>query len=214
VTAPSPTVVIADDHQPTRQTVHSILGDGGFDVVAEAADASGAVAAARRHGPAVCLLDVNMPGGGIVAAREISGALPGTAVVMLTVARDDDHLFDALRAGACGYLLKGSNPDAMLDALRLAIAGEPALSPGLAMRILDQFRHDRSRRVFVPDRGTVQLSARESEVLELLRQGRSTAQIARELYIAPVTVRSHVGAVLKKLKVSDRGEAVRLFDDR
>jgi DNA-binding NarL/FixJ family response regulator len=212
VTVPRPTIVIADDHAPTRDLVATIVQDGGFDVVAEAGDAVGAIAAARRHTPDVCLLDINMPGGGIAAAREISAWVPSAAVVMLTVARDDDHLFDALRAGASGYLFKGSHPDAILDALRLALAGEPALSPGLAMRILDQFRHDRSHRVFVPDRGTVQLSAREAEVLELLREGASTAQIARKLYIAPVTVRSHVAAVIKKLHVSDRAEAVRMFD--
>lgn len=208
----APTVVMADDHAPTRQLVASILRDGGFDVVAEGADAGAAVAAALRLRPDVCLLDINMPGSGIVAAREISAALPQTAIVMLTVARDDDHLFDALRAGACGYLFKGSDPDVLLAALRGALAGEPALSPGLAMRILDQFRQDRSHRVYVPDRGAVQLSAREAEVLELLREGRTTAQIARQLYIAPVTVRSHVASVLKKLNASDRDEAVRLFD--
>ena len=214
MTVRRPTIVIADDHEPTRQMVGAILRDGGFDVVAEVGDAAGAVAAAGRYTPDVCLLDINMPGSGIVAARQISAAVAGTAVVMLTVARDDDHLFDALRAGACGYLFKGSAPDAILGALRLALDGEPALSPGLAMRILDQFRDDRSHRVSVPDRGTVQLSAREAEVLGLLREGRSTAQIARQLYIAPVTVRSHVAAVIKKLHVSDRAEAVRMFDAR
>lgn len=214
MTVRRPTVVIADDHEPTRQMVGTILREGGFDVVAEVGDAAGAIAAAGRYTPDVCLLDINMPGSGIVAARQISAAAAGTAVVMLTVARDDDHLFDALRAGACGYLFKGSSPDAILAALRLALDGEPALSPGLAMRILDQFRDDRSHRVFVPDRGTVQLSAREAAVLELLREGRSTAQIARQLFIAPVTVRSHVAAVIKKLHVSDRAEAVRMFNAR
>ena len=208
----APTVVMADDHAPTRQLVASILDGGGFEVVAQEADAAAAVVAAKRHRPDVCLLDINMRGSGIDAAREINAALPGTAIVMLTVARDDDHLFDALRAGACGYLFKGSHPDALLAALRGALDGEPALSPGLALRILDAFRQDRTRRVHVPDRGTVQLSAREAEVLELLREGRSTAQIARQLYIAPVTVRSHVATMLKKLNAADRDEAVRLFD--
>jgi two-component system, NarL family, nitrate/nitrite response regulator NarL len=214
MTPVTPTVVMADDHAPTRRLVASILGGGGFDVVAEEADATAAVVAAKRHRPDVCLLDINMRGGGIEAAREITAALPGTSVVMLTVARDDDHLFEALRAGACGYLFKGSDPDVLVTSLWGVLDGEPALSPGLALRVLDQFRQDRSRRVHVPDRGTVQLSAREAEVLELLREGRSTAQIGRQLYIAPVTVRSHVAAVLKKLNAADREEAVRLFDRR
>jgi DNA-binding CsgD family transcriptional regulator len=117
----------------------------------------------------------------------------------------------ALREGAQGYLLKGTDPDAMVAALRGVLNGEPALSPGLAMRILDELRGDTSRRVFVPDRGNVSLTAREAEVLELLRQGLSTAAIGRQLFISPVTVRSHVAAVLKKLKADDRESALSLF---
>lgn len=204
-------VVIADDHRPTVELTEEILTAAGFDVVATAGDAAGAVKAARRHRPDVCLLDIQMPGSGIDAARAISEALPDTAVVMLTVSRDDNHLFDALRAGARGYLVKGTDPDAMVEALRAVLAGEPALSPGLAMRIIEQFRAGRSRRVYVPERGAVTLSPREAEVLELLRQGLRTDQIARRLYVAPVTVRTHVASILKKLNASDRQEVIRMF---
>jgi DNA-binding NarL/FixJ family response regulator len=209
---PASTVVLADDHVPMRETVAEILTADGFRVVGQAGDADGAIALARRRRPALCLLDVNMPGDGIRAAGVVSADLPQCAVVMLTVHVDDDHLFDALRAGARGYLVKGTPPDEMLGALRAVLRGEPALSPGLAMRILERFRASGTRRVHVPDRGFVDLSPREAEVLDLLRQGLQTSVIARRLFVSPVTVRSHVAAVLRKLNAADRAEAIRMFD--
>ena len=206
------TVVLADDHVPMRETVAEILVRGGFRVVGQAGDASGAIALAKRRRPAICVLDINMPGGGIEAARTISVAVPETAVVMLTVHVDDDHLFDALRAGARGYIVKGSPPDVMLTSLCDVLRGEPGLSPGLAMRILEQFQGTESRRVHVPNRGFVELSPREAEVLDLLRQGLSTGLVARRLFVSPVTVRSHIASVVKKLNAQNRDEALRMFD--
>jgi DNA-binding NarL/FixJ family response regulator len=206
------TVVIADDHDQIRAQTRAIVEGGGFVVVAEASDATAAVVAVQRHRPDVCLLDIRMPGGGIEAAKEIAVRAPETAVVMVTVARGDQELFDALRAGARGYLLKGTDPATMVAALRAVLDGEPALSPGVAMRILDQFRNDRSRRVHVPGQGDVELSPREAEVLGFLREGLTTAQIAGRMHVAPVTVRTHIASLLRKLRVRDRGEAVRIFD--
>jgi DNA-binding NarL/FixJ family response regulator len=165
-----------------------------------------------RTRPDVCLLDISMPGNGIEAARAICAEFPETTVVMLTVLADDENLFAALRAGARGYLTKGADPAHMADALRALLRGEPAMSPGIAMRILERFQDVESRRVHVPGRGFVQLSPREAEVLDLLRQGVSTGVIARRLGIAAVTVRTHIAAVLKKLNVADRREALELFD--
>jgi len=207
-----PSVVLADDHSRTRAHVQATLASGGFDVVGVGASAAEAVALAERHRPDLCLLDIHMPGDGIAAARSITTAAPETVVVMLTVATDDESLFSALRAGARGYLLKGTNSETMLETLRAVLLGEPALSPGLAMRILEEFRGGTGRRVFVPDRGNVSLSTRESEVLELLRKGFGTAAIARQLFISPVTVRSHIAAVLKKLNADDREAALRMFE--
>jgi DNA-binding NarL/FixJ family response regulator len=195
-----------------RETVAEILVRGGFRVVGQAGDASGAIALAKRRRPAICVLDINMPGGGIEAARAITVAVPETAVVMLTVHVDDDHLFDALRAGARGYIVKGSPPDVMLTSLCDVLRGEPGLSPGLAMRILEQFQGTESRRVHVPNRGFVELSPREAEVLDLLRQGLSTGLVARRLFVSPVTVRSHIASVVKKLNAQNRDEALRMFD--
>ncbi len=206
------TVVIADDHEPMREATAQILGAGGFDVVGQARDGFEAVKLVRETRPDVCLLDISMPGDGIEAARTICTEFPDTTVVMLTVLADDDHLFAALRAGARGYLTKGTDPAQMLSALRAVLTGEPAMSPGIAMRILERFQEVESRRVHVPGRGFVQLSPREAEVLHLLRQGVSTQVIARRLGVASVTVRTHIAAVLKKLNVADRREALELFE--
>jgi two-component system, NarL family, nitrate/nitrite response regulator NarL len=208
------TLLVADDHAPTRAQVRAIFEPAGFEVVAEASTAADAVEAALRHQPEVCLLDIHMPGDGTVAARRIAIDQPASAVVMLTVERDDEHLFNALRAGAHGYLIKGTAPKVMVNALRGVLRGEPALSPGLAMRIMEQFQQRSGRRLRVPGRGVVQLSAREAEVLELMRQGLTTAEIAQRTFVAPVTVRSHISSVLGKLSAQDRDEAVRLVQDR
>jgi DNA-binding NarL/FixJ family response regulator len=205
-------VVIADDHARTREQVRGILASGRFDVVGVGADASEAIALVARHRPDVCILDIHMPGDGIAAARSIAAEAPETVVVMLTVATDDDSLFAALRSGAQGYLLKGTDSDVMLEMLRSVLRGEPALSPGLAMRILDEFRGGANRRVFVPTRGNVSLTVREAEVLELLRQGLGTAAIARRLFISAVTVRSHIAAVMRKLDANDRDAALKMLD--
>jgi DNA-binding NarL/FixJ family response regulator len=205
-------VVIADDHERARSLTRGILEGADFEVLEEAADAAGAVAAVERLRPDVCLLDIRMPGGGIQAAAAIAEKVPDTAVVMVTVARGDQEHFDALRVGARGYILKGTDPATMITALRGVLDGEPALSPGVAMRILDQFRNDRSRRVHVPGQGDVELSPRESEVLGLMREGLTTAQIARRMHVAPVTVRTHVASLLRKLRVRDRQAALRMFE--
>lgn len=206
-------VVIADDHAPTRAGIREALEQGGFDVVAAVARADTAVEAALQHRPDVCLLDVHMPGSGITAAEELSSQLPGTAVVMLTVSTEDDDLFAALRAGALGYLLKGMDPDRLPEALRGVIRGEAALPRSLTLRLIDEFRAKGSRRIPLPGRRPVELTGREWEVLEALREGLTTKQIAERLSVAPVTVRTHVAALLRKLRVEDRGAAIRLFDE-
>ena len=197
---------------PDPRAGTEILASGGFEVVGVGADALEAIALVARHRPDVCILDIHMPGDGIAAARSIASEAPETVVVMLTVATDDDSLFAALRSGAQGYLLKGTDREVMLDMLRSVLRGEPALSPGLAMRILDEFRCGANRRVFVPNRGNVSLTVREAEVLELLRQGLGTAVIARRLFISAVTVRSHIAAVMRKLDANDRDAALKMFD--
>jgi DNA-binding NarL/FixJ family response regulator len=206
-------ILIADDHAPTRAGVRAALAQGGFEFVAEVSDAPSAVAAALREHPDVCLLDIHMPGSGIAAADEITKALPGTAVVMLTVSRNDADLFDALRAGAAGYLLKDTNPARLGLALKGVLAGEAALPRTLVARLVDEFR-DRGRYHRIPIRGRrgAMLTSRESEVLDLLRHGCSTKQIAERLFLSQATIRSHVAAILKKLGVPDRASAIELVE--
>jgi DNA-binding NarL/FixJ family response regulator len=182
-------------------------------VCAETADAASAVAAALREKPDICLLDIHMPGGGIAAAREITNALPDTRVVMLTVSRDDEDLFDALRAGAAGYLLKDMDPDRVPMALEGVLAGEAALPRTLLSRVMEEFRDRGKRRLRLPGHRGAELTEREWEVLQLLRDGMSTAEIAERLYVSAATVRSHAASVLKKLRVPDREAAIKLLEE-
>jgi DNA-binding NarL/FixJ family response regulator len=194
--------------------VAALLENGTFDVVAVAEDAPGAVDSALREQPDLALLDVNMPGSGLAAAWEITARLPSTRVVMLTVSRDDSHLFAALRAGAAGYLLKDTESERLPQALQDVMAGEAALPVTLVTRLVEEFR-DRAprRRTLLPTReGEPRLTSREWEVLELMRRRMTTAQIARTLVVSPATVRSHVAAILRKLRVPDRDAAVKLLD--
>lgn len=204
--------MIADDHPPQRAGIRGALEDAGFDVVAEVGDAKGAVEAAVQHRPDVALLDIHMPGSGISAAAGIAEAAPGTAVVMLTVSRDDGDLFAALRAGAAGYLLKDTDPDRLPLVLEGVLNGEAALPRTLVARLMDEFRDQGGRRrsLLAAD-GRPKLTSREIEILELLRQGLSTKDIAERLFVTPVTVRTHIASLLKKLKVPDRAAAIRLI---
>lgn len=203
--------VVADDHAPTRAGVRAALEGGGIAVCAEVADAPAAVAAAEEHRPDVALLDIHMPGNGIAAAAAIRRALPETAIVMLTASASDADLFDALKAGARGYLLKDIDPDRLAAALRGVMDGEAALPPALVTRLMEEFRR-RETGVRVPLLGKrrVQLSEREYETLDLLRDGLTTGEIAARLFVTPATVRSHVSAVLRKLQVTTRQEAIAL----
>jgi len=207
-------VLIADDHPPTRDDVRrAIEGDQRLDVCALAADAAEAVHAAVRARPDICLLDIRMPGSGLAAAWEIKARLPQAKIVMLTVSDEDNDLFGALRAGADGYLLKSMNLGRLPDALAGVWSGEAAIQRTLVARVLERF-HGREPRWRSPaDGGTAEqrLTSREWEVLELLAQGRSTAEMARRLVLSASAVRVHIASIVRKLNVSDRFAAAELF---
>jgi two-component system, NarL family, nitrate/nitrite response regulator NarL len=207
-------VLIADDHAPTREHICEILNaERDFEVCAESADAASAIAAAVAQIPDLCILDIRMPGSGVAAAWEITARLPPTKVVMLTVSRDDRDLFAALRAGAAGYLLKDIPPAQLARELRVVMSGDVALPANLVTRLAAEFR-DRAprRRRIVAEADLPPLTSREWEVLELLRRGATTGEIASTLSVSPATVRSHVGGILHKLRVPDRESAVRLIE--
>lgn len=202
---------MADDHPPLRASVRRALEEHGFEVCFEAANATDSVAAAERERPDVCVLDVQMPGNGIAAAAQIAARLPETAIVMLTVSDSDEDLFAALRAGAQGYLLKDMDPGRLPLALEGVLAGEAALPRALVARVLDEFRtRRRRRRLRLPGGRACTLTDREWETLELLAEGLSTAEVAERLLVAPVTVRRHAAAIVKKLNVGDRRSLLQL----
>ncbi|NKX54693.1 response regulator [Arthrobacter mobilis] len=200
-------VVMADDHAWIRGKVRQALEAGDWEVCGEGATAQEAIQLAMEHRPDVVLLDISMPGNGIYAAQEISRALPEAAVVMLTQSADDEDLFDSLRAGASGYLLKSTDPAALADVLRGVLSGEAAMSPALVTRILQEFRAPSRRVLRRKSAAAAKLSPREWEVMELLAQGLSTEDVANKLFVSPTTVRVHVSTVLRKLRVKDRESA-------
>jgi DNA-binding NarL/FixJ family response regulator len=184
------------------------LEHGGFEVCAEVGNAAEAVQAAVRERPDACMLDIEMPGSGIRAVGEITALLPEVPVLVLTVSSNSDDLFDALRAGAAGYLLKDMDPAELPGAVRAAVAGEAPLPGYLTARLVEEFRRRGERTTLAIAGGrSVDLTRREWDVLELLTEGLSTAEIARRLFLSQVTVRRHVSALLHKLDVTSREEA-------
>ena len=207
---PTIRVLIADDHPVMRAGLVALLGSlPDLEVVAVVADGREAIDAVLRHRPQVVLLDLQMPRlDGLGALREISRLAPDVAVCVLTMFDDDDSLFAAVRAGACGYLLKGAEQEDIARTVRAVSAGEAVFGPGVAARILAQL----TAPVAVP-RPFPQLSDREFQVLEALAAGRTTAAIADRLGLAAKTVSNLVSAVLTKLQVSDRTRAALLARD-
>jgi DNA-binding NarL/FixJ family response regulator len=206
------TVVLADDHPATRLGVRMALTRGSFEVLAEAADRDAAVEAVVRERPDICLLDVYMPGGGIEAARIITEVAPGTAVVMLTVAASPADMLASLHAGARGYLLKDTSPERLPAALHGVLDGEAALPRALLGQILPGFRQIPAPEAAPLLVNGVELTARESEILRLLRSGLSTSQIGERLSLSPITVRRHISAGVAKLGAADRDAAIRAID--
>lgn len=206
-----PTVVLADDHPAIRLGVRMALLAGGLRVLAEASDCDGAVKAVLRERPDVCLLDVFMPGGGIQAAAAIAALAPATAIVMLTVSQDTEHLLGALRAGAVGYLPKDMPPHRLPAALRGVLDGETALPRALVGPVLGKLRELPGGASGAQQMAGLGLTSREDEIMRLLRSGLRTADIGRTLSLSPVTVRRHISAAVAKLGVADRSEAIRVL---
>lgn len=207
-------VLIADDHEPTRDDLRRALKhDERFEVCASAANAAEAVQAAVRERPDVCLLDVRMPGSGLAAAWEIVARLPQAKIVMLTVSDEDADLFAALRVGAHGYLLKTMNLKRLPDTLIGVCRGEAAMQRAVVARVLERFhgRDPRWRHPAFGESSEARLTSREWEVLELLAQGRSTAEIAQRLVISSSAARVHIASIVRKLRVTNRAAVGELF---
>lgn len=210
-------VVLADDHVPTRTGVRLALEGKGFRIVAEVGTAQAAIEEAIRHRPELCLLDLSMPGGGIPAAQRIHAEVPETKIVVLTVSLNENDLFEAVLAGASGYILKDASPARLPLVLRGVLAGEGALPRNFERRLIEEFRAreiaEARRRRFMPRRRRLpaELTRREWEVLELISDQLPTTVVAQRLGITEVTVRRHISSVMHKLDVPNRAGAVRLL---
>ncbi|MFE9422084.1 response regulator [Kitasatospora sp. NPDC006697] len=205
-------VVVADDQELVRAGFGMILdAQPDIEVVAEAADGEQAVAAVAEHRPDVLLLDVRMPVlDGLGAARRVCAEHPETKVLMLTTFDIDDYVYDALRAGASGFLLKDVRRDDLAHGVRLVARGEALLAPSVTKRLISEFAARRPAGPGRPQQHRLleQLTARERETLRLVARGLSNAEIAAELVVSEHTVKTHVSNVLAKLGLRDRVHAV------
>ncbi|GAA1912765.1 response regulator transcription factor [Nocardioides marmoribigeumensis] len=208
MTDPGISVVVVDDHQIVRDGLVALLGAlDGLEVVGTAGDGLAAVEVVERTRPDVVVMDIQMPElDGIEATRRIAAGPAESRVVMLTMNEDDDTVLSAIRAGASGYLLKGSGADEVQSAIRAAHAGGMVFGARLAGRVAALFAAPSGRR---PEKKVFpELTDREREVLELLAAGRSNDAIARQLFVSNKTVRNSVSAIYAKLHAGDRAEAI------
>jgi DNA-binding NarL/FixJ family response regulator len=199
-------VLIVDDHQLFRDGLRAlILSAADMEVAGEAATGEAALQMAAESKPDVILMDIQMPDmDGIEATRALTESQPALNILMVTMFEDDQSVFKAMRAGARGYILKGAKHDEMLRAIRAVSSGEAIFSPGIAARMMEFFTASRAA---IPAEAFPDLTDREREVLELIAQGKSNAEIAKTLVISVKTVRNHASNIFNKLQVTDRAQA-------
>ena len=200
-------VLVVDDQSMVRAGLRMLLSDQpDIEVVAEAGDGLDAVAQAQRFQPDVVLMDIRMPRlDGLEATRRILGADPSVRVLILTTFNLDDYVYEALRAGASGFVLKDDPPEQLIAAVHTVAAGEALLSPAVTKHVIAHFTRQRRQ----PPPASVQtLTERELDVLRLIARGYSNAEIGTELFISDTTVKTHVTRVLQKLEVRDRAQAI------
>lgn len=202
-------VALVDDQDLIRAGFRMILAvEDGIEVVAESADGGAAIAAARDHRPDIVLMDVQMPVmDGIEATSRIVAELPETKVVILTTFDSDEYLFESLQAGASGFLLKNSDPDDLVSAIRSVFDGHALLAPEVTSRVISRFARAPGP-VMRDDNRIADLTERERDVLVLMARGLSNSEIAADLVLGEATVKTHVSRVLMKLDVRDRVQAV------
>jgi len=204
-------VALADDQALVRAGFRALLAaEDDIEVVGEADDGAGAVALASEQRPDVILMDIRMPGvDGLEATRRIAAdpALAGVRIVILTTFDLDEYVFEALRAGASGFLVKDTEPDELLRAVRVVAAGDALLAPGVTRRLIAEFADRQPRPGPAPD-ALEELTEREREVVALVAHGLSNDEIARRLVVSPATAKTHVSRAMVKLGARDRAQVV------
>jgi DNA-binding NarL/FixJ family response regulator len=202
-------VLLADDQSMVRAGFRMILeSEPDIEVVGEAADGDQAAAATRRLRPDVVMMDIQMPGcDGLAATRRITADADGRSrVIILTTFERDEYVFEALQAGASGFLLKNAPPEQLVEAVRVVASGDALLAPSVTRRVIEEFAR---RPVEAPVRARLEsLTQREREVLVLLARGKSNSELAAELFVSEGTIKTHVSSVLSKLGLRDRVQAV------
>jgi DNA-binding NarL/FixJ family response regulator len=206
-------VLIVDDQAMVRQGFAALLAaQPDIVVVGDAADGAQGVTAAREHGPDVVLMDIRMPIlDGLEATRRILDLAPGLhrpRVVMLTTFDLDDYVFEALRAGASGFLLKDAPAGELINAVRIVAAGEGLLAPSVTRRLIEEFASRKRIVATAQPARLASLTPRETDVLRLIARGQSNGEIAENLVVAEQTVKTHIGRILAKLDLRDRAQAV------
>ncbi|HEU4449378.1 MAG TPA: response regulator transcription factor [Gaiellaceae bacterium] len=200
-------VLLVDDHDLFRTGLRSLLEEQGVHVVGEAENGNAALRLVRDVAPDVVIMDLKMPElSGVETTRQISGVAPLARVVVLTISADDEDVMDAVMAGACGYLLKDSSIEQLMAGIRSAAAGESLISPQIAAKLLQRLRAQ-SADTAAAETIRAELSDRELEVLRLIANGKDNAEIARELFISPKTVKNHISNILMKLQIENRIQA-------
>lgn len=204
-------VLLADDHRLLLEGLANLLAAHGIEVVALAHDGVEALALARQLRPDVALLDIRMPGGdGLTATRAIHAALPETRIVILTTSNDDDDLFEAVKSGAYGYLLKSMDAGALIDCLEGVMEGTPPFSPGLADKLLAEFGRlaTASKIAGIPPAGPTALTDRQRQVLELVAAGLTYKEVGARLNLSPRTIKYHMGEIMAALHLEHRAQVL------
>ncbi len=200
-------VLLVDDHDLFRTGLRNLLEEQNVQVIGEAADGSQAIRMVRELAPDVVVMDLNMPGmTGVEATRQVTSQAPLTRVVVLTISDQDEDVMNAILAGACGYLMKDSSIQDLMQGIRAAAVGESLISPHIAAKVLQRMRATGTNE---QDAKTIraELSDREIQVLKLIANGKDNAQIAGELHISPKTVKNHISNILMKLQIDNRIQA-------
>ncbi len=200
-------MLIVDDHELFRTGLAELLGQEGLKIAGAVADGASALDIVVQCAPDVVLMDLEMPGlSGVETTRRIAEIAPRTRVVVLTIDAEEQSVFDAIAAGACGYLIKGTSLQSVVAGIRAAVAGESLISAAVGAKLFERVRAE-DRRTAAERRVFDDLSEREIEILKLLAGGKRNAEIGQQLFISPHTVRNHISNILAKLQISNRIEA-------